>query len=754
VPEPKRRTVIYSIAGRVFITSPRKTVAVFWHGWQSVAVMPMHSDTDRAADALHYLDAGCDRETWHKTGRAGLAAGLPIEVIDAWSATGGNYKGTQDVTAAFRTVKPEGGTGAGTLFFLAREAGWTEPTRTPTPGMGAADVWARLEPATHQHPYIVAKAAAGVPLAGLRCVPTDDALTIQRERMAGALVVPVTRPDGTISTLQFITPPEVADRLKAKGKPSKLNLPGGTVQGWFTVGTLVPGGVAYVCEGVGTAWSCHQATGQAAVSCFGVGNMRKVAAELHKQDPSARLVVVPDVGKHEQAEAIAKEVQGFFVTMPEGEANNFDANDLGQRDGFAALELLLEAATEPPKPEPKVHPLARYVDLDGTAKPPRWVIPGFIGHGVTVIAGAHGVGKTTALLPLAMTAAGLHGDELMPRQWRHVIYITEDVEQARRILAGIVGYSNIPINLESVRERVHIVEAVRLDPAFVASVGKTYREQFTRTVDGVEVLPLVVLDTKSAVLAIENENDNSEASSMMAALKQGFAGLPVWLIGHVAKANLTRNDALTSRGASAIEGDANQTMFLIPEGESRYLVLGKTRFEAKWAELEITSYTAQTTAPDEFGTMETVLLRWGIAAPAQQSRKEAAEQATEQQRLDDEASLRQDIRDAVQLAWVAGNPLNRAGVKAKVRRKTSDVVAMLENLLSERWLFEVTVPAKIRIVNSKAAFLVSLTTEEHEAVLSDGALPADKLEIPASWQKQATPLVPVPEGEFVEVDHA
>lgn len=423
------------------------------------------------------------------------------------------------------------------------------------------------------------------------------------------------------------------------------------------------------------------------------------------------------------------------------------------RDGLDALAAMLDNATEPPRPEPKVHPLARYVDIDGTAKPPRWVIPGFIGHGVTVIAGAHGVGKTTALLPLALTAAGLHGDELMPRQWRHVVYVTEDVEQARRILAGLTLHSNLSIPLESVRERVHIVEAVRLDPAFVASVGKTYREQFTRTVDGVEVLPLVVLDTKSAVLALENENDNSEASAMMAALKQGFDRLPVWLIGHVAKANLSRNDALTSRGASAIEGDANQTMFLIREGESRYLVQGKTRFEAKWPELEITSFTAQTLEPDEFGNLETVMLRWGIAAPAQTTRKEAAEQAAEQQRKEDDAALRQDIRDAVDVAWGAGNPLNRAGVKAKVRRKTSDVVAMLENLLNERWLYEVTVPAKDRTNNNRTAFLVNLSTVEHEALIDGGGLPADKLVIPESWKKAPIPSVPAPESEAAEVEH-
>lgn len=392
----------------------------------------------------------------------------------------------------------------------------------------------------------------------------------------------------------------------------------------------------------------------------------------------------------------------------------------------------------------KVHPLTKFVDVGGTPKPPRWVVPGFVGHGVVVIAGAHGVGKTTALLPLAMTVAGLHGDDLMPHQWRHVIYITEDVEQARRILAGIVGFSNLGIRQEQVKERVHLVEAVRLDPAFVATVGKSYREQFTRTVEGVEVLPLVVLDTKSAVLALENENDNSEASRMMAALKQGFDGLPVWLIGHVAKTNLSRSDVsgLTSRGASAIEGDANQTIFLVREGETRFLVLGKVRFEPKWQELEITSHTTSVLEPDEFGNLEQLTMRWGIAAPAQQSRKEAAEQSSAQHRKDDASTLRHDIRDAIQTAWQTGNPLNREGIKAKLQRKNAVVVAAIENLLSEQWLHEVFVPAKERLHPRKSSFFVNFTTVEHETVLRGDGLPGDKLVIPKSWRKSSVSSVP------------
>lgn len=719
----------------------------------------MLTDTARASDALYAIPPDLPRDEWVKAGMGFNDAGGDFDTFDNWSAQAGNYNAA-DCRDVWRSFKPGKGVGAGTLYRMAAElGGWrmgdkpqrtapaqTRPKEQPrkaAPGMAAADVWGRCEAATNSHAYIVAKGAAGVPLDTLRVVPAGDRLTIAGQSMAGFLAVPAYAPNGEIQSLQFIP----------AGGGKKLNLPGASMAGaMFTLGTDGP---VYLCEGVGATWSAWQATGHRAVCCFGWGNIARVVDTMRQREPTAKLVICPDTGKEAAAAEIAALHQCAVATMPEGWPDNSDINDLfnSPDGGFDVVQALLEAATEPPKPEPKVHPLARYVDIDGTAKPPRWVLPGFIGHGVTVIAGAHGVGKTTALLPLAMTAAGLHGDDLMPRQWRHVVYVTEDVEQARRILAGVTLHSNLGIDLGLVRERVHIVEAVRLDPVFVASVGATYREQFTRTVENVEVLPLVVLDTKSAVLALDNENDNSEASRMMAALKQGFDGLPVWLIGHVAKANLTRNDALTSRGASAIEGDANQTMFLIREGESRYLVQGKTRFEARWPELEITSYTAQTVEPDEFGNMEAVMLRWGIAAPAQQSRKEAAEQAAEQQRKEDETSLRQDIRDAVEVAWLAGNPLNRAGVKAKVRRKTSDVVAMLENLLSERWLFEVTVPAKVRIVNSKAAFLVNLTTEEHEAVLDGGGLPDAKQVIPASWQKEPIPLVPAPESEAVEVDH-
>lgn len=393
------------------------------------------------------------------------------------------------------------------------------------------------------------------------------------------------------------------------------------------------------------------------------------------------------------------------------------------------------------------HPLAKFISFDMKPKAVRWVIPGFIGHGVVTIAGAHGVGKTTALLPLAMVAAGLHGasDPLAPVHWRHTVYIVEDVEQAHRILAGLVGFSNLRLDADLVRERLHIVEARRLEPSYVAEVGTVYCKAFTRTVEGVDILPLVVLDTKSAVLELQEENSNSEASAAMAALKQGFAELPVWIVGHVAKPNIGRAEVagLSMRGGSAWEADANQVLFLVKEADQkRYLVRGKTRFEAQWSELQIDTHCADTVAPDEFGGFETVTMRWGIPTPPTQSRQQVQEQAKEQVQKADAAALRQEIRDAVATAWNLGNPLNRAGVKAKVQRKTAQVVAAMENLLSERWLYEVAVPAKVRAHPSRSTFLVDFTTQEHEALVIDGVLPELKLVIPDSWKKQAIPPVP------------
>ena len=361
----------------------------------------MMADTERARAALQSIPPDCDRDTWVRAGMAAHAAGLDFDAFDSWSAQADNYdaRAARDTWRSFKAGK---GVGAGTLHRMAAEHGHQQerpakaikraaaPPPAPRPGMAPADVWARCEPATNAHAYIERKAAQGVPLDGLRVVPAGDALRIGGNSMAGALAVPAYAADGTLQSLQLIPP---------QGK--KMNLPGAPMAGAsFTVGTP-DAGPLYLVEGIGQAWACWQATGRAAVCCFGWGNVAAVAKQLQGH----ALVLVPDTGKEPQAEAIARELGCSVAAMPQGEAQNFDCNDLAQRDGADVLAALLESA-QSFKPAPLLTPVDVAGVLTHPSPPPRFVWDGYAPRGVVTLLGAHGgTGKSTIALMLAAAVA-------------------------------------------------------------------------------------------------------------------------------------------------------------------------------------------------------------------------------------------------------------------------------------------------------------------------------------------------------------
>jgi hypothetical protein len=393
---------------------------------------------------------------------------------------------------------------------------------------------------------------------------------------------------------------------------------------------------------------------------------------------------------------------------------------------------------------PEVHPLARFVDLDESPKPPRMVIPGFVQAGVVVIAGAHGSGKTTALVPLALVAAGVHaaGDPLAPRHWRHVVYIAEDVAQVQRIVQGLAGRFGIGIKSALVAERLHLAPALRMPAEEVAEAGPIYRERFTRHVDGVDLPPLVVIDTKSAVIDSADDNDNAEAGRMVALFKQRFADLPLWIVGHVAKTAFTRNDlkALSARGASALEADAHQTVFLVTEDDGRrFLLLGKRRFEPRWPELEVVTHTADVTASNEFGEDEPLTLRWGLPAPPEQTRAEAKAAAALAADGEARTALRGAILDAVEAAERAGRPLSRRGVEEVVSGRATDVRGCIALLVDQQWLWPVQVPAAIRANAARSEFLIRLNDAERRGLIEGRQLSDERLAVPGSWRKSLRP---------------
>lgn len=366
------------------------------------------TNADRAREALQNIPPDLPRDEWVKAGMAAQAAGLGFDDFNEWSAAGSNYS-ERDARDTWRSIKPDGGIGPGSLFRMAAEHGYSlarkkspakasgnsqAPSIAPRAGATPAEVWGRAETATQAHPYIVRKGAAGVPLDSLRVLPAGDPLRIGGNCMAGALVVPGFAPDGALQTLQCIPP-----------AGPKMNLAGCPMAGAsHIVGT--GDGPLYVCEGIGAAWACWQATGHRAAVCFGWGNVSRVAAQLRQKEPASVLVLVPDVGKEADADKIAREHGCMVAKLPKGWDANSDVGDYAQREGLEALQSLLEAAQAPDAPEPLLKPVSVADVFTHPAPPPQYIWDGYAPRGVVTLLGAHGgTGKSTIALMLAVSAA-------------------------------------------------------------------------------------------------------------------------------------------------------------------------------------------------------------------------------------------------------------------------------------------------------------------------------------------------------------
>ena len=538
----------------------------------------MLDNLDRAIDALQSIPPDLPRDEWVRAGMAAQSAGLDFDAFNDWSAQANNY----DARAArdtWHSFKPGKGVGDGTLYKMAVEHGWRMSAgkpqrpatakatirpvllpRKPAPGMSPADVWGRCEAATNAHPYITAKQAAGVPLDTLRVLPAGDSLVIQNERMAGALVVPVIRADGSISSLQFIAPPDVATRLNAKGKPSKLSLPGCPIQGSFTVGELLPGGVAYIVEGIGTAWSCWQATGAAAVVCFGSSRMRSVAAELRRRDASARLVLVPDVGKESDAAKIALEVGAAVVCMPDGWENNNDVNDLAQRDGMDVLATLLEAAIEPPKPEPRYKLLG--ADDLRNLPPLAWRVRGVLpAVGLAGLYGPSASGKS--FLALDIAAAIAEGSRWFDCR----------VESAPVVYAALEGEGGFKLRVAA--WETHKGRALPAGLAMVLQPFKLTEPQDVK--DVAAVVPagaVVILDTLNRAAPTADENSSKDMGEILSAAKQ----LQSLISGLVVLVHHTGKDATKGlRGHSSLFAALDAAVEVSRDGDRREWKVAKSK---------------------------------------------------------------------------------------------------------------------------------------------------------------------------------
>jgi RecA-family ATPase len=262
-------------------------------------------------------------------------------------------------------------------------------------------------------------------------------------------------------------------------------------------------------------------------------------------------------------------------------------------------------------------------------EPIDYLIDGFFAHSFAVIAGQPGVGKTTAMLAVALIAAGfkIGNAGLKAEARRKIIYVSEDTAQVRRSLYAYAKHMNL--DRQELQNYFVLVESIRSTADQVLELAHLVLEH---TIDNER--PWLIIDTANATLDIENENDNSQVGAFMAALKQTIytqLKTSITIITHTAKTMATSDDSAMARGASAYTGDATLTAVLfMDEDKNRYLRLVKTRYEPTFREILMVSQIHTEAVVNRHGSLQEV--KCVIVAPQSSSETDRKQlQADKQQ---------------------------------------------------------------------------------------------------------------------------
>ena len=205
------------------------------------------------------------------------------------------------------------------------------------------------------------------------------------------LLVPVINESAEYQSYQIISP-----------DGNKLFLPGGKVTGGYFP---VKGDTStiYVCEGIATGLSIHQATDATVLCAFNCGNLEAVARIAKKLHTDSEIVIAadndhktagnPGVTKGDKA-AIAI---GGRLVYPITQEGISDFNDLHQTEGIDAVISQLADFKDTKEPRLKLSCAS-----DIRPEPINWVWKEYLALGkLQVLAGPPGTGKTTIALSIA-----------------------------------------------------------------------------------------------------------------------------------------------------------------------------------------------------------------------------------------------------------------------------------------------------------------------------------------------------------------
>ncbi len=561
----------------------------------------------RIESALAVLDPDCDRETWVRIGQA-IQDELGedgFSLWDEWSRTGSNYR-EASALETWRSFGQGRGITIGTLFKLARDAGWSDntPAREMTPEevearrrsreeaarknaeeaervKAQARAWsaaiiAAAHPARPDHPYLTRK----------RVRPSPTMLEIgaaELQRILGyhpnAAGEPLTGRVLVIPLERFGEPgPCTVEMVDESGRKAALAGPGTKTgaHGCLSAPQQAPD-VVLIGEGAATVLSALEALAGRNVAGFMTScntNMPKVAQAIRTQYPAAQIVLLADLKKDTgepdpKAMEAAQACSGLLAVPNFGPgwtaAAGTDFNDLAIARGPEAVRACIEAAHAAQAPSIWDQPADIAAMLATQPEPMQWLIKDRIpfarGGGMAALGGT---GKTTFLKVLG---GGCITGRLPMDEWRVerigkvVLVLTEDThaefhEDLHRLCHGMTTRERelIARNLIVYPLAGKDTRLLTKSPRGVVEKSPLYQSLIAK----IQAIGGVVLVGLDPALGISEGDEMSQADQR--ALGRAIDDLAVTvgatciLLAHSTKALLNANElgSHSSRGGGAL----------------------------------------------------------------------------------------------------------------------------------------------------------------------------------------------------------
>lgn len=291
--------------------------------------------------------------------------------------------------------------------------------------------------------------------------------------------------------------------------------------------------------------------------------------------------------------------------------------------------------------------------------PIKWILQGFVAAGeIVCFAGQPGVGKSTTFAGVALVVAGFGhaiGSDIQNDRPRRVLIVTEHAHQYARLFYAYIEH--FKLDAQAVMDRVMLFDSARMT---VQEIKAEMLHILGQAED--QEPPLVVLDTASACVSLDEENSNSEVGAVIAQINTVIRQTesPIWIITHAAKAVGREDSEITPRGASAWIGDVQGTGSVFRDKNfpnSIFVKSLKNRAVPEYREIEIMTELVRYEVADERGVIQSIGVRIGVPKVSGEGQREStAAKVKAAEKAAHDFARDVDRRAKVQAAIDAGMP--------------------------------------------------------------------------------------------------